>query len=103
MASSVSSECALSSATLTVTKCCNHLKANVAKALQSLKLAIKQDWLAQEQGLLRKVEEALLQGVKAEQAVTDCVEVCVGRKGAIQIMLDLDSDCKEDIIVDDTT
>ena len=41
MASSILSECAFSSAGITITKHCNHLKADVVEALQCLKYSTR--------------------------------------------------------------
>src|SRR6266404_4272574 len=48
MASSMSSECVFSSAGITITKCCNHLKGDIVKALQCIKSFIHQDILFHE-------------------------------------------------------
>ena len=43
MALSVASECAFSSAGITISKCCNHLNGDIVEALQCLKLLKAQD------------------------------------------------------------
>jgi hAT family C-terminal dimerisation region len=68
MASSVSSEHVFSSAGLTLSKCCNHLKGDIVKALQCLKCMYHNDIIFQEV-IVATEEEEELEDVDSELAV----------------------------------
>jgi hypothetical protein len=77
------------------------LKADVVEALQAMKFKFKPDLLLRKQleGPFFVVEQAFLGQDLAEDALDNSLEVPV--HDSVNLLLDLDSDCKEDLEIAD--